>query len=521
MRDAGRRGGLRAGRRGRAAPGARPAGARGSPARRGRRGSRSSAPCSARPPRRRLRDAPWARALQPIGRRRTDRRGAGARRRARPTRPTAPPRPPSCRRPPPACRWRSRTALLEEELRQVGRRLSLTSFQLHNLFDISRELAASQDEERHQGARHHRRDGPAAWSRAARSTCSTARSWWSRRSAACGWRRRVGAFPAPPRRRCSTPSEGRGRSPTCPRALCESGCSATGWRSPCRCRWASGPTGCWRWASARPVPRSPKRTATSRSRWAGRRWRRSRACGSTASAPRRSGRTARCSSRGRSSGACSRGRRRMPGFALAAVSVPSQEVGGDHYDFIPLPGGRVALAVADVSGKGTPASLLMASVHASLRALAGTAAAGAAHGAPVALPVRQHAGAPLRDHLLRRARPRLAHARLRERRTRAALSAAQQRGGGAPDVRRSRAGPARDSSRRVRGGKVALRPGDVLAIVTDGVTEACSPADAEFGERRLFETLRAVRRRGRGGDAGGDRGLRPRLDRAGGMRETT
>src|SRR5207245_6381792 len=57
---------------------------------------------------------------------------------------------------------------------------------------------------------------------------------------------------------------------------------------------------------------------------------------------------------------------------VAALSDPCQEVGGDHYDCIPLEGGRLALAVADVSGKGAPASILMASVHASLRAMAGS-----------------------------------------------------------------------------------------------------------------------------------------------------
>src|SRR5262249_39661436 len=63
----------------------------------------------------------------------------------------------------------------------------------------------------------------------------------------------------------------------------------------------------------------------------------------------------------------------VPGFEVAAESESCYQVGGDHYDFIPLPHGRLALAVADVSGKGAPASILMASVHASLRALAGGA----------------------------------------------------------------------------------------------------------------------------------------------------
>jgi sigma-B regulation protein RsbU (phosphoserine phosphatase) len=57
------------------------------------------------------------------------------------------------------------------------------------------------------------------------------------------------------------------------------------------------------------------------------------------------------------------------GFEIAAVTIPSQQVGGDCYDVIDLGGGRILLSVADVSGKGTPASLLMANVQAALRAL--------------------------------------------------------------------------------------------------------------------------------------------------------
>jgi len=50
----------------------------------------------------------------------------------------------------------------------------------------------------------------------------------------------------------------------------------------------------------------------------------------------------------------------IEGFELAAESIPAREVGGDFYDFIPLPEGRWGLVVADVSGKGVPAALLMA-----------------------------------------------------------------------------------------------------------------------------------------------------------------
>jgi len=55
-------------------------------------------------------------------------------------------------------------------------------------------------------------------------------------------------------------------------------------------------------------------------------------------------------------------------FDIGAVYVPCFELGGDFYDFIDLPEENLALAVCDVVGKGVRASLLMASIRASLRA---------------------------------------------------------------------------------------------------------------------------------------------------------
>jgi serine phosphatase RsbU (regulator of sigma subunit) len=59
---------------------------------------------------------------------------------------------------------------------------------------------------------------------------------------------------------------------------------------------------------------------------------------------------------------------KLPGVDFAAVYVPCYALGGDFYDFIPLPDDNIGLVVADVSGKGVPASLIMASVRAALRA---------------------------------------------------------------------------------------------------------------------------------------------------------
>ncbi len=207
---------------------------------------------------------------------------------------------------------------------------------------------------------------------------------------------------------------------------------------------------------------------------------------------------------------------RLAGLALAAVSVPSQQVGGDHYDFIPLPNGRFALAVADVSGKGTPASLLMASVHASLRALAGTMD-------PAALMERLNRF--LFDSTQAHRYVTMFYAELDPASRRLVyvnaghvppclLSASDEEirlGCGGPVV-----GLLEDVAFEV--GTVELGSGDVVAMVSDGVTEACSR------RRPRVRRVPAVRQpaqqpgRERRGRAGGDRGRGPCLDRAGRLR---
>ena len=60
----------------------------------------------------------------------------------------------------------------------------------------------------------------------------------------------------------------------------------------------------------------------------------------------------------------------IPGFAISGLSIPARAVGGDWYDFIPFPDGRWGLVLADVSGKGTAAALLMSATRGMLRSLA-------------------------------------------------------------------------------------------------------------------------------------------------------
>ncbi len=57
----------------------------------------------------------------------------------------------------------------------------------------------------------------------------------------------------------------------------------------------------------------------------------------------------------------------VEGYEFAEYYEAAQDVGGDYFDFIPLPDGRIAVAVGDVAGKGIPAALLMARLYSAAR----------------------------------------------------------------------------------------------------------------------------------------------------------
>ena len=61
----------------------------------------------------------------------------------------------------------------------------------------------------------------------------------------------------------------------------------------------------------------------------------------------------------------------LPGYDIAGATVQVQELGGDYFDFIPLADGSLGLVVADVSGHGVAAALVMAEARACLRTLCG------------------------------------------------------------------------------------------------------------------------------------------------------
>ena len=177
----------------------------------------------------------------------------------------------------------------------------------------------------------------------------------------------------------------------------------------------------------------------------------------------------------------------IPGFEVAAENRSYFEVGGDHYDVIPLEGGRIALAIADVSGKGTPASILMASVHASLRALAGTSSLAV---------LMTRLNRFLYDNTEANRYVTLFYGELDPARRRFEYVNA----GHVPPFRMGEGGGVDrlESGGPVLGlldevafecGEVVLAPGDVLAMVTDGATEALSPDEEEFGDDRVLAAL--------------------------------
>src|ERR1035437_1757874 len=59
----------------------------------------------------------------------------------------------------------------------------------------------------------------------------------------------------------------------------------------------------------------------------------------------------------------------VPGLVISGANRPAKQVGGDYFDVYPLADGRTAFCVADVSGKGVPAALLVSTVHACLHLL--------------------------------------------------------------------------------------------------------------------------------------------------------
>jgi phosphoserine phosphatase RsbU/P len=174
----------------------------------------------------------------------------------------------------------------------------------------------------------------------------------------------------------------------------------------------------------------------------------------------------------------------MPGYEICGAWHPASVLGGDYFDARKIGDPVLALSIADVSGKGTPAALLVSNLQAAVRA------SGSADVTPCELCKRVNK--LMRGNLGRDKFVTFFYALL-DGRTLNYCNA----GHNAPILVRSGG----SVERLHQGGlvlglapeaeyeqaRVDLDPGDRLLLYTDGLTEANSPAGEEFGEDRLIE----------------------------------
>jgi sigma-B regulation protein RsbU (phosphoserine phosphatase) len=205
---------------------------------------------------------------------------------------------------------------------------------------------------------------------------------------------------------------------------------------------------------------------------------------------------------------------------LSGICYPARGIGGDYYDFLHLGPGQVGIAVADVSGKGLSAALLMSTVQASLRTQASFAKGritelvasmnrllcestdmshyatffyaqydeanqlltyvNAGHNPP--LLIRDNQGETGRWRGV--ANRAIGNWEAGDRRVEVAstVKAVQFLETGGPVI-----GLLKDCEYRYE--SIPLQSGDVLVAYTDGVTEATNAEDEEFGESRLIDAV--------------------------------
>ncbi|MGH9733029.1 MAG: PP2C family protein-serine/threonine phosphatase [Candidatus Acidiferrales bacterium] len=176
----------------------------------------------------------------------------------------------------------------------------------------------------------------------------------------------------------------------------------------------------------------------------------------------------------------------LPGLDLAGNCRPASSVGGDYYDIFQLNDERLALAISDISGKGISAALLMASLRASLRSIAEDNSGDLPH--LMSKLNRQVYQASAANRYATFFSAVFTPSTLQLRYVNA--------GHNAPFIIRERAEPLRlETGGTVVGllkesayleGTVQLQPGDVFVAYTDGISEAMTIDEEEWGEQRMI-----------------------------------
>ncbi|MCI0487343.1 MAG: serine/threonine-protein phosphatase [Blastocatellia bacterium] len=177
------------------------------------------------------------------------------------------------------------------------------------------------------------------------------------------------------------------------------------------------------------------------------------------------------------------------GLEFAGVCIPARGISGDYYDVLQLPDGRLIFAIADISGKGISAAILMANLQAVLRTLVETSRS------PGEVCSRL-------NHHLHQVTDESKFATFffaqwdPARRLLCYINAGHH----APILMGSHRGRRLDQGGVPLGmfpdsefhmGELALEPRDLLVLYSDGVTEAASVGGEEFGEGRLTSIVEA------------------------------
>lgn len=193
----------------------------------------------------------------------------------------------------------------------------------------------------------------------------------------------------------------------------------------------------------------------------------------------------------------------LPGLEMDAVYIPAQKVGGDLYDFFPMSDNRLGLAIADVSGKGIPASLMMTICRCNLRHFSSI------HDSPskvlselnrsMSPDMRQDMFITLIFAVVDPAKNEVVFARaghelplLASHNRESGIAATEMIGseGMAVGLVESELFDAVIEDKRV-----PFEPGNVFVFYTDGVTEAANEEGVEFSGGRLADVVKTLRNR--------------------------
>jgi len=179
----------------------------------------------------------------------------------------------------------------------------------------------------------------------------------------------------------------------------------------------------------------------------------------------------------------------VPGYDISAYNFPTEEVSGDYYDWVKIYEDEIGIVIADVSGKGVPAAILMAFLRSSLRAATHIGYAPNISMAKVNYllweSIERNQFVTAFHGILDASNGLLAYSNaghnppllINANRETRFIEYGEQPLGMFPET-------------RYHQHHLSLKPGDVLVLYTDGVTEAQNPQGVEFGRDRLAKAVK-------------------------------